>query len=306
MFSVHCYHLSRTCGTDSILICYALVMFMIYSWIKIKPKVLIYLSIQKPYCRHFSFMAGFVDALRPTPFTGVNFKRWQMRVALWLTAMNVFWVSEGKPDGKLSPEKEKEYSEANTIFCGAVVGVPAKTLQDTYLRYKTAKEMWDTLNTEYEGSDAGTELYIIEQYHDYQMVDGKSVVTQTLKIQCMVKELGLLKIVVPDEFVAGGIIAKLPPSWRDFATALKHKRVHMSISDLIASLDVEEKARAKDGRSKGAEGQTSANMMHQSQTHGKGKAKKNQNNSKPKQTTTFKKKKNKEDEGCFVCGSPDH
>jgi hypothetical protein len=53
-------------------------------------------------------------------------------------------------------------------------------------------------------------------------------------------------------------------SWRDFATALKHKRVHMSISDLIASLDVEEKARAKDGRSKGAESQTSANMVHQS------------------------------------------
>jgi hypothetical protein len=48
------------------------------------------------------------------------------------------------------------------------------------------------------------------------MVDGKSVVTQAHEIQCMVKELGLLKIVVPDEFVAGGIIAKLPPSWRQF------------------------------------------------------------------------------------------
>jgi hypothetical protein len=32
----------------------------------------------------------------------------------------------------------------------------------------------------------------------------------------MVKELELLKIIVPGEFVAGGIIAKLPPSWRDF------------------------------------------------------------------------------------------
>jgi hypothetical protein len=96
--------------------------------------------------------------------------------------MNVFWVSEGKPEGELSPEKEKEYSEANTIFCGAVVGVLAKTLQDTYLRYKTAKEMCDTLNTEYGGSDVGTELYIIEQYHDYQMVDGKSVVTQAHEI----------------------------------------------------------------------------------------------------------------------------
>jgi hypothetical protein len=37
------------------------------------------------------------------------------------------------------------------------------------------------------------------------------------------------------------------------------------------------------------------------------KAKQNQNNNKPKVTTAFKKKKmNKEDEGCFVCGSPDH
>jgi hypothetical protein len=35
----------------------------------------------------------------------------------------------------------------------------------------------------------------------------------------------------------------------------------MSISDLIVSLDVEEKARAKDGRSKGFEGQTSNNMV---------------------------------------------
>jgi hypothetical protein len=79
-----------------------------------------------------------------------------------------------------------------------------------YLRYKTTKEMWDTLNTEYGCSDIGTELYIIEQYHDYQMVDGKSVVTQAHGIQCIVTQLGLLKIVVPDEFVLGGIIAKLP------------------------------------------------------------------------------------------------
>jgi hypothetical protein len=31
-----------------------------------------------------------------------------MRVTLWLTVINVFWVSEGKPEGKLYPEKEKE------------------------------------------------------------------------------------------------------------------------------------------------------------------------------------------------------
>jgi hypothetical protein len=68
--------LSRTCGNTAALIYNALVMFMIYSWIKIKLKVLIFPSIQKLYCRCLSFMAGFVDALGPMPFTSANFKRW--------------------------------------------------------------------------------------------------------------------------------------------------------------------------------------------------------------------------------------
>jgi hypothetical protein len=55
-------------------------------------------------------------------------------------------------------------------------------------------------------------LYIIEQYHDYQIVDEKSVVTQAHEMQCMVKKLALLKIVILDEFMVGGIIAILPPS----------------------------------------------------------------------------------------------
>jgi hypothetical protein len=142
-------------------------MFMIYPWIKIKLKVLIFRTIRKPYCRHFSFMAKFVDALKSAPFIGVNFKRWQIRVTLWLTAINVFWVSEGKPEGELTPEKEKAYLKVNIIFYGAVVGVLTETLQDTYPHYKTAKQMWYNLNIEYGGSDAGTKLYIIEQYHNY-------------------------------------------------------------------------------------------------------------------------------------------
>jgi hypothetical protein len=70
--------LSKTYRTATTLIYNALVVLMIYPWIKIKLKVLIFLTIQKPYCRHFNFMPGFIDALRPTPFTSANFKRWQM------------------------------------------------------------------------------------------------------------------------------------------------------------------------------------------------------------------------------------
>ena len=51
-------------------------------------------------------MAGFFDAMKPEKFTGVNFKRWQTRAQLWLSAMGVFWVVSNPPALPLGSEKE--------------------------------------------------------------------------------------------------------------------------------------------------------------------------------------------------------
>jgi len=58
---------------------------------------------------------------------------------------------------------------------------------------------------------------------------------------------------------------KLPPSWKDFATSLKHNRQEFNVAKLIGSLYVEERARAKDSHKNGAE--TSAANMVQKRTH---------------------------------------
>jgi hypothetical protein len=86
--------------------------------------------------------------------------------------MNEFWVSEGQ----LTAEQEKSYGESNKIFVSVVTGLLADRLQDVYLHHKTHRDMWDALNANYRGLDAGTKLYIIEQYRDYKMVDGRNMV----------------------------------------------------------------------------------------------------------------------------------
>ena len=86
-----------------------------------------------------------------------------------------------------------------------------------------------------------------------KMVENCSIVEQAHEVQCIVKELELLKINVPDKFVSGRIVAKLPPSWRNFAIVLKHKRQEITVESLIVSIDVEEEARAKDVSLKGGE-----------------------------------------------------
>src|SRR5512142_2938869 len=107
----------------------------------------------------------------------------------------------------------------------------------------------------------------MEQFYDYKMVDDRSVVEQAHEIQMLAKELENNNCELPDKFVAGGIIAKLPPSWSDFTISLKHKRQEVNVTDLIGSLGVEEKARAKDNWGKNIEGNSSANLVQKKNPH---------------------------------------
>jgi hypothetical protein len=173
---------------------------------------------------------------------------------------------------------------ADNLFRGVVISVLAENLVDFYLTVASGKELWDALKTKYGVSDTGSELYFMEQFCDYKMVDDRFIVEQAHDIQSLAKELEGFKCELPNKFVAGCIIAKLPPTWMAFATSLKHKRKEFSITDLIGSLDVEEKVRTKDTRGKAVVGTSSANVVQKnnSKSHNKKKKNKQENPTKTK------------------------
>jgi hypothetical protein len=184
-----------------------------------------------------------------------------------------------------------------------VISVLADHLVDVYMHMEDTKELWDALVAKYDVTDAGSELYTIESFHDFRMVNNHSVVEQAHEVQVLVKELELLKCPLPNKFVARCIIAKLHSSWRNFATTLKHKRQKISVENLIASLDVEEKARAKDASEKGGDGNSSTNMVQKNHPHSKNK----KTAQKPVKTTTSKEKKTTNVKGaCYSCGNGGH
>ncbi|WVZ98242.1 hypothetical protein U9M48_043707 [Paspalum notatum var. saurae] len=162
----------------------------------------------------------------------------------------------------------QRFTEANTLFRGAILSALTDRLVDVYMHIKDGKELWDALEAKFGASDAGSDLYIMESFHDFKMVNDKSIVRQAHDI-------------------------------RSFATATKHKRTKISVEELIASLDVEEKARAKD--TKGGEGHSVANTVQNREEPRQGKGK-----FKPNKTTNFKKKKNKAELPRFTCGELGH
>jgi len=101
---------------------------------------------------------------------------------------------------------------------------------------------------------------------------------------------------LPDKFVTGCITAKLSQTWTDFATSLKHKRQEFGIADLIGSLNVEEKARAKDIHGKKIVERNSSAHVVQKNSQNSHK-KKFKQEFKQKNTVPFNnKKENKEKE----------
>jgi hypothetical protein len=51
----------------------------------------------------------------------------------------------------------------------------------------------------------------MEEFFDYKMMDERDIVKQAHEIQSIAKELEQFTCVLPDKFIARGIIAKLPP-----------------------------------------------------------------------------------------------
>jgi hypothetical protein len=175
--------------------------------------------------------------------------------------------------------------------------------------YKDPTELWDALEHKYVVSEDNRLLYICEQLFDFNIDTAKSIVKQAHVFQLLAREIASLGCPMPDRVVAAGVIAKLPTSWRDFTTSLKHKREDISTESLITTLDVEEKARAKDAPSTSAtaENVASANVIVGKNNHNNKNKGKMQAGGKPMKTTNFKKKNTEKDNrACFVCGKGGH
>ncbi|KAK1667305.1 hypothetical protein QYE76_055464 [Lolium multiflorum] len=185
-------------------------------------------------------------------------------------------ATDARPEGPLSAEEQGKFEKVDAMFKAALFSILGDNIVDPYMAFDHGKDAWDALEAKFGVSDAGTELYVMEQYYDYRMTDERSVVEKAHEIQSLAKELEQFKCTLPDKFVA-------------------------------------EKARAKDTRARSFEGGSSANVVQKKnfQSH----KSKNKNNRKGKfdeknkasNSTNFKRKTPYKKKGnCHVCGAPGH
>ncbi|XP_062021162.1 uncharacterized protein LOC133737666 [Rosa rugosa] len=173
----------------------------------------------------------------------------------------------------------------------------------------TAKELWESLDKKYESKVASAKKFIIGRFLNFKMNDTNSVVKQVEELQIIVHELDDEGMGLNETFLVGSIIEKLPPSWKDFKIYLKHLTEDMNLDELILKLHVEEDhcknekydMTFMEAKTNVVEGSTSKSKFpHNQKKKGKVAAKRAFTALK---ANTFKKKIQG---GCLVCGKPGH
>jgi hypothetical protein len=102
-------------NSDTHMHIHAVTYITVIFWIKLKLKIPISPTIQKPDIRHFS-VSGFAAALKPSElFDETFYKRWRRMMILWLTAMNCYHAVHGKPE-QFTPKKERMFDVADNLF----------------------------------------------------------------------------------------------------------------------------------------------------------------------------------------------
>jgi hypothetical protein len=174
---------------------------------------------------------------------------------MWLTELKLFWVvasaipeaaSDDSDDAvKAAALAEKaKWDEANESCLSRLLNVLSNRLFDVYSGFTSDKGLWTELENEFSEVDNGNESFTMENYLNYKMVEGRSVMEQQHEIQLLVRDLVQYGCVLPDSFQVNAILAKLPPSWQDFVTSRRHMKKQMTLTELSVAINVEERARS--------------------------------------------------------------
>ncbi|XP_031378450.1 uncharacterized protein LOC116193838 [Punica granatum] len=168
---------------------------------------------------------------KPEKFNGLNFKMWQQKMLFYLTTLNLSRVlTENAPTLSVG---ESDVQALNAVdawkhfdyLCrNYIMNCLHDSLYSVYQEFKTAKELWESLDRKYKPEYAGAKKFLVGRFLDFKMVDLRTAEG----------------IALSESFQMDVVNEKLSPGWKDFKNYLKHKRKEMTMEDLVVKLRIEE------------------------------------------------------------------
>ncbi|KAL0461238.1 UNVERIFIED_CONTAM: hypothetical protein Slati_0011400 [Sesamum latifolium] len=121
---------------------------------------------------------------------------------------------------KSEDEAKQKCDRDNKIVRGRLLNHMNNSLFDLFVNYRSAKEIWTTLETRYGGDDAGRKKYVVD------------ILSECMKM-CEISRANVL-------------LEKFSPTWSEYPNHLKHKKRDLTLQELIGHMQTKQANRLKD------------------------------------------------------------
>ncbi|KAK3020692.1 hypothetical protein RJ639_045598 [Escallonia herrerae] len=193
------------------------------------------------------------DLIKLDQFDGSNFGRWQDKVKFLLTTLRIVYILNceplSEPGDNASENEKKKWQRRNDdeVMCrGHILNALSDRLYNFYKSFDSAKEIWKVLEYKYKVQEEGTNKFLISEYNDFTMLDGIPILHQVHELQDIANKICELDGKLPESFQVGMIIAKLPPSWKDYRKKLLHREKKFTLEKIQKHLRIEDESRNRD------------------------------------------------------------
>ncbi|XP_010279148.1 PREDICTED: uncharacterized protein LOC104613147 [Nelumbo nucifera] len=140
----------------------------------------------------------------------------------------------------------KHWATTDCFYTNHILNCLSNELYIVYSFYNYAYEIWNALDIKYAIENARNKKYVIANFLYFTMKEDIDMSAQIDEFQVLVGELAKEGMVLPDEFITSSLIEKLPHTWNDFKTSMKHKRIDTTLDQVVARVKIEEKNIKKD------------------------------------------------------------
>ena len=189
------------------------------------------------------------DFVKLEKFEGGNFLRWQRKMKFLLTTLKVVYVLISPKPEEVEGEtmeqiRQRQKWENDDYICtGHILNGLCDALFDVYQDSTSAKDLWDKLEARYMQEDATSKKFLVSRFNNYKMIDGKSIMDQMHEIEHILNNFKQHNMHMDETIIVSSIIDKLPPSWKDFKSSLKHRKDDISLEQLGNNLRLKEEYR---------------------------------------------------------------
>ncbi|KAL0405667.1 UNVERIFIED_CONTAM: hypothetical protein Slati_3880600 [Sesamum latifolium] len=167
---------------------------------------------------------------------------------------------------KRDDELKVKYDKDNKMVRGHLLNHMTNTLFDLFVNHKSARAIWNTLESRYGGDDASRKKYIVGKWLQFQIVDGKPTMDQVHEYENLVPDVLSEDMKMCEILHANVLLEKFPPTWNDYRNNLKYKKRHLTLQELTSHMRTEEANLIKDKKISNFSISIKANLVESSES----------------------------------------